>query len=220
MKKAKTIYLSEDTTIDLCDYKGKTDKIIQQLNSEYFDKMEELDTYGIMDEEFKKKKNYVPLSAMKISTRLNEMLRAYRPLSLSDVRELALDTLQSGFIAFMRLISHINKFVVFVPSKQLFSAFIGITTKSYNIIREEPAFMDILDSVEDYLLDQNFVSSQSGLSKENSTITKITARGVGHDVVKTPEVVIQAQIGVGVDPQELMKNALVFSESNKQLKGK
>lgn len=202
-----------------CDFESKYQKVVEQLDKEVFSaistqepSVEEMeDNWGRC-----KKKEQEELSALYVSSRLNEYLRIYRPLSLREAKDLEEQDLMDCFAWFMKLISHINQHCVFVPSKQTFCAFATLTTSVYNELLQDSRFQTILEGVEDYLIEQNFLSSQAGLVREKSTITKLQTRDAGHNLIKSPDAITVNTTNIldtGMIQQQLAK----FNSMTKQI---
>ena len=76
---------------------------------------------------------------MRIYTKINSILRKGYILSFDDVsNRLSAYVLKQYFDEFIDLIDWVNEFnVVLVPTKQLFSAFIGMAANYYNFLLEQ-----------------------------------------------------------------------------------
>lgn len=118
----------------------------------------------------------------RVSTKLSECLRKYRPMTYNEALVLDYETIEQHFIAFMELISYINEYCVLPPNKQHFCALLQITNNQYLALQkgENPEIVSLMESIEDYFVGETFTSSQSGEVKEKSTLTRLKAKGQGH----------------------------------------
>lgn len=200
---SKKIYIEYDDSIDPMDYKAKLEYIIDVLEKEVFinaietsDKLEDL-----VNEEnekpqprkaFKYSKNEImpTLTPMQVNAKLNELLRIYKPLSLEEAKKVGDINFLGALKWYMHLISHINVYLAFLPSKQTFCSFANITTYVYNELLQDVNFSQVFNSIEDYLIDANFTSSQAGIVDGKVTIAKLQTKDSGHNLIKSPESIV------------------------------
>lgn len=197
----KHYIIDGDNIIEPTDYEGKYNEVVAKLDELFGDLTQENTTqtnvYGTQFKvQFRKNEIMPKLSPMQVSTKLNECLRLYRPLSLAEVRQLAPDNLQNAFVWFMKLTSYINQYLTFVTDKQMFCAFLGTTVAVYNDLLAEPAYGEILGGVEDYLISLNFTASQSGLTDTKMTMAKLQTNSQGHGLTKQIDSIPNVTINV------------------------
>ena len=204
---SKKLYLEYDDSIDPMDYKAKLEYIIKVLDLEIFsnavetsDKLEEL-AKDLSDEgnekiaprkAFKYSKNEIMpvLTPMQVNAKLNELLRIYKPLNLEEAKKVGDINFLGALKWYMHLISHINIYLAFLPSKQTFCSFANITTSIYNELLQDVNFSQVFNSIEDYLIDANFTSSQAGIVDGKVTIAKLQTKDSGHNLIKSPDSIV------------------------------
>lgn len=186
---ATTYIIDNGKVVEPTDYEGKYNEVVASLESLFGELTQENTTqtnaYGNQYKmQFRKNEIMPLLSPMQVSTKLNESLRVYRPLSYAEVRAMTPDDLQNAFVWFMKLTSYINQYLTFVTDKQMFCAFVGTTVQVYNDLLQEPSYGEILSGVEDYLISLNFTASQSGLTDSRMTMAKLQTNAQGHGLTK------------------------------------
>ena len=202
-KMSKKLYLEYDDSIDPMDYKAKLEYIVDILEKEIFinaietsDKLEDL-----VNEEnekpqprkaFKYSKNEImpTLTPMQVNAKLNELLRIYKPMNLEQAKKVPDTQFLVALKWYMHLISHINIYLAFLPSKQTFCSFANITTSIYNELLQDVNFSQVFNSIEDYLIDANFTSSQAGIVDGKVTIAKLQTKDSGHNLIKSPDSIV------------------------------
>ena len=196
----KEIIMDGDTVINATDWKAKSEDIIAQLNEQLFDKIEEEDTYdikyskeGIETSRTKKrvrKGEIMPLiSATKVATLLNRLLRVYKPLTIKDAKSIQPEDYLEANLYYLDIISHINDYIIFLPSKQSLAGFLSISVDTYNELLATPAYSEVFKSFEDGFVDTNYISAQSGVVDSRATMTKLSTREAGHNLVKNVDFV-------------------------------
>ena len=129
------------------------------------------------------------ISPAQVTTKLNRLLRIYRPMTKEDAE--TLDDLEylDAYGYYLYIISHINKFVTFLPDKQTFSAFCNISTDTYNHLLADQRYIQVFSSIEDGFVQSNFVVAEAGLIDSKTAITKLQTKDSGHNLVRNPEAV-------------------------------
>lgn len=145
---------------------------------------------------------------MRIYTKINSILRKGYILSYDDVsNRLSAYVLKQYFDEFIDLIDWVNEFnVVLVPTKQLFSAFIGMAANYYNFLLEQSNNQDIMNTmkfIEDYILDMNFIAAQNGVSVTKPTMSRAKIKDFGHNLKENNQIDINTtNVSVQFTPQE------------------
>ncbi len=146
---------------------------------------------------------------MRIYTKINSILRKGYILSFDDVsNRLSAYVLKQYFDEFIDLIDWVNEFnVVLVPTKQLFSAFIGMAANYYNFLLEQSNNQDIINTmkfIEDYILDMNFISAQNGISVTKPTMSRAKIKDFGHNLKENNQIEITNNtLNIDLTPHEL-----------------
>lgn len=194
----RTIEIDENgNVIDPMGYAEKLEGIEKQLTDSIFYKITpestmevSTDTNGnakVKKATFKKNEILPLLTTAQVNSKLNELLRVYRPLSLDDAKMMKDTDFLEALKYYMKLISWINNYLVYTPSKQTFCAFANITTAIYNELLADTNFQQVFSSIEDYLIDSNFTNAQAGIVDNKTTVIKLQTKEAGHNLVKNPE---------------------------------
>lgn len=224
----KPIVIDKDgKTISPCDWKAKSEQLIEELGNSIFANLTEENSYDIKYNKFGeeigrtkkriKKNELMPdISPAQVSTKLNRLLRIYRPMSLVEAKALDDTDYLEAYGYFLDVISYINEYCVFLADKQTFSSFCNITTDVYNELLGDPNYTQVFKGFEDDFVHSNFAVAQSGLVDSKTTITKLTAKEVGHNVVKNPES-ITYNFTNNVDKQQVLLALDKFDSMTKKL---
>lgn len=217
--------------IDPCDWERKADYIIEQLDNTVFAGINEktskhtITTKSGATYESQKRVNkddIMPMiTAMQITSRLNRLLRVYRPMTLSEALELDDTEYLKAFGYYCDIISHINTFLVYVPDKQTFSAFVNITTDTYNELMTNMKYSQVFSSIEDSFVQSNFSASQSGLVDNKTTLSKLQTKNAGHNLVQNEDNIVNFNINQRIDTkaiEERLKAWQLNSSSSPTLK--
>lgn len=224
----KDLILDNGRLVNATDFEAKANEIITSLQNTLFkDINEETATVHIStgwgEKSYKKsftKGEILPfLNTSQVNAKLNELLRIYKPMSLVDAKTLQDDEYLDAFRYYMTIITFINKYIVFQPSKQTFCAFANITTSIYNDLIGDISYSQVFGSIEDYFIDSNFTSAQAGLIDSRTTLQKLQTKDAGHNLVKNPESLTVTQNYI-LDKQEVNKKCLQFEEMIKGTKKK
>ena len=229
----KELIMDGDKIINATDWKAKSEDIIEKLNKQLFDKIEEEDTYdikyskeGVETSRTKKrvkKGEIMPLiSATKVATLLNRLLRVYKPLTYKDALSIEPQEYLEANLYYLDIISHINDYIIFLPSKQSLSGFLSISVDTYNELLSNPAYSEVFKSFEDGFVDTNYMSAQSGVVDSRATMTKLSTRNAGHDLVRNLEFVkVSTNNTINVAGIEDMYNKFIgASQKSKQIPNK
>lgn len=199
--------------IDPCDWGRKADYIIEQLDNTVFAGINEktskhtITTKSGATYESQKRVNkddIMPMiTALQVTSRLNRLLRIYRPMTLSEALELNDTEYLKAFGYYCDIISHINTFLVYVPDKQTFSAFVNITTDTYNELMTNIHYSQVFSSIEDSFVQSNFSASQSGLVDNKTTLSKLQTKNAGHNLVQNEDNSVTVNINQKVDTKAI-----------------
>lgn len=224
----KPIVIDKDgEIINATDWMKKSEDIIQKLDETLFKGITEEDSYNIKYNKFgeeigrsKKKivKNEVmPLiSPAQVATKLNRLLRVYRPMTTAEAKELADTDYLEAYGYYLDIISHINQYCTYIGSKQEFSAFCNINTETYNTLLGESGYAQVFASIEDGFIQSNFTVAQSGLVDTKTTIAKLQSKDVGHSVTKANEF-IRIENFNQIDKQQVLVALDKFDSMTKKL---
>lgn len=223
----KPIVINKDgEMIKPTDYKAKAEKIIEELDNTIFADMTKADSYDYKIDKYGneikvkkrvKKGDIMPeISPAQVSTKLNRLLRIYRPMNITEARALKDTDYLEAYGYFLDVISHINEYCTFLPDKQLYSAFCNISTDVYNELLGDPNYSQVFASIEDGFVQSNFSVAQAGLVDTKTTITKLTVKDAGHNLVRNNES-ITYNINNNVDKQQVLLALDKFDSITKKL---
>ena len=195
--------------IDPCDWESKSNYIIEQLNNTVFAGINEITSKHIIttksgatyeSQKRVNKDDIMPMiTSMQVTSRLNRLLRIYRPMTLTEALELDDTEYLKAFGYYCDIISHINTFLVYVPDKQTFSAFVNITTDTYNELMTNIHYSQVFSSIEDSFIQSNYTASQTGLVDNKTTISKLQTKNAGHNLVQNEDNSVTVNIAQQLD---------------------
>lgn len=228
---SKPIFEHENT-IDPMDYKAKLEYIMQTMEEELFngvelskEKLKETVDKNPYLQRFQPKLYYLrnqimpELTPMQVNAKLNELLRIFKPLTPTEAKNLPDTNYLDALKWYMQLISYLNKYITFLPSKQTFCAFANITTAIYNELLQDQNFSQVFNSIEDYLVDANFTSSQAGMVDNKTIISKLQMKDAGHNLIKSPEALTINNYNT-IDKQQVNLQLERFQSMTKQINDK
>lgn len=223
----KPIVIDKDgEIIKPTDWANKSAKLIEELGNSIFAGMTKEDSYNYKVDkwgnEIKTKKKVVKneimpdISPAQVSTKLNRLLRIYRPMSIVEAKALDDTDYLEAYGYFLDVISYINEYCVFLADKQTFSSFCNITTDVYNELLGDPNYTQVFKGFEDDFVHSNFAVAQSGLVDAKTTITKLQTKEMGHNLVRNPES-ITYNVTNNVDKQQVLLALDKFDSMTKKL---
>lgn len=193
----KEIIIENARIVNSTDWKSKSEYIIEQLNESLFKGLTEESSYNVKFDQFGneiktkkqiKKNEIMPIiSPAQVSTKLNRLLRVYRPMTIADAMTIQDTEFLEAYGYYLDIISHINQYCTYIGSKQEFSSFCNITTDTYNELLTDPKYSQVFASIEDGFIQSNFSVAQAGLVDTKTTMAKLTTKNAGHSLVKSPE---------------------------------
>lgn len=195
---SKELIFDGETLINATDWKAKSEHIIAKLDEELFDRICDDDLYnyrydrdGCVTSKTKIKlgKGEIKpvISATKVMTVLNRLLRIYRPMNSTEAQSLEPEEYIEANLYYLDIISHINDYIVVVPSKQSLAGFLNISVETYNEMLMHPRYSEVFKSFEDGFVDTNYISAQSGMVDTGSTLSKLSVKDAGHSLKRAEE---------------------------------
>lgn len=181
------------------DFEAKFNEIFNELRRDLFDKVDINTAFynnsgDLFDDGKKPKKQTYSrheiaplLTPVQVNSKLNELLRVYRPLDLDEAKAQPDTVYLTALKWYMHLITEINRYITLLPSKQTFCAFTNISVATYNELLTDPNFAQVFSSAEDYFIDSNYTSAQAGLVDTRMVTAKLQMKDSGHNQVKNPD---------------------------------
>jgi hypothetical protein len=132
-------------------------------------------------------KKVVPkvISPYTMKCELYRALAQFKSIDNSIANEATADQIMRLFSDFLELVSWLNEFGTFIPSKQIFSAFSGISSTAYTYLMTDgdSEQREAILAIENFLVDMNMEAATNGLAKERTTEFRMKARGsAGHGI--------------------------------------
>lgn len=222
----KEVILDGERVVNATDYKAKSEAIIAELHEQLFkDFTQENTTNEIMDKngnlmQYKKKysKNDIMpiIQPIKVTMLFNKLLRKYKPMTESEATTIEPEEYLEAFGYYSDIIAHINDYINFMPSKQTFSAFVNITSTTYNKLLTETRYAQVFGSIEDSMVDTNYYASQTGMVDSKTTLAKLETKDAGHNLVKSPDNFVFAP-KVSFNTDEVEKKLKYFAGMTKKI---
>jgi hypothetical protein len=132
---------------------------------------------------------------LKLKAVFSDVCGTAKPLDYETVGAITEEQLTRVIGAFKRLIARIMEHVTFIPSKQNFCEFTGITVGQYDYLLgkqengRQSAVSLAMEGIDGYLFDMTVSGAEQGAQKERSTIyrTKAKRQGLGVSEVKNEQ---------------------------------
>ena len=132
-----------------------------------------------------KKATMKTISPYTMKCELYRALAQFKSIENSIANEATADQLMRLFSDFLELVSWLNEYGTFIPSKQIFSAFSGISSTAYTYLMTDGdgEQKEAILAVENFLVDMNMEAASQGMAKERTTEFRMKARGsAGHGI--------------------------------------
>jgi hypothetical protein len=125
------------------------------------------------------------ISPYTMKCELYRALAQFKSIDNSIANEATAEQIMRLFSDFLELVSWLNEFGTFIPSKQIFSAFSGISPTAYTYLMTDgdSEQKEAILAVENFLVDMNMEAASQGMAKERTTEFRMKARGsAGHGI--------------------------------------
>ena len=182
MSKIETLVFAENG-FPIEDRLGKVkealEPIFNDLNEKYLADYEYKTSRGA------KKVVLQTISPYKMKCELYRALAQFKSIDNSIANEATAEQIMRLFSDFLELVSWLNEFGTFIPSKQLFSAFTGISSTAYTYLMTDgdSEQREAILAVENFIVDMNMEAASQGMAKERTTEFRMKARGsAGHGI--------------------------------------
>ena len=132
-----------------------------------------------------KKAKMKEISPYTIKCELYKALAQFKSIDNSIANEATAEQIMRLFSDFLELVSWLNEFGTFIPSKQIFSAFSGISATAYTYLMTDgdDEQKQAIFTIENFLVDMNMEAASQGMAKERTTEFRLKARGsAGHGI--------------------------------------
>ena len=125
------------------------------------------------------------ISPYTMKCELYRALAQFKSIDNSIANEATAEQIMRLFSDFLELVSWLNEFGTFIPSKQIFSAFSGISPTAYTYLMTDgdSEQKEAILAIENFLVDMNMEAASQGMAKERTTEFRMKARGsAGHGI--------------------------------------
>ena len=165
------------------DRLGKVKEALEPMFSDL--KAKYWQEYLDMVERGAKKVALKTISPYTMKCELYRALAQFKSIDNSIANKATAEQIMRLFSDFLELVSWLNEFGTFIPSKQIFSAFSGISTTAYTYLMTDgdEEQKEAILAVENFLVDMNMEAASQGMAKERTTEFRMKARGsAGHGI--------------------------------------
>lgn len=198
------------------NYENKRKEIEKELSERLFDKIGHEDIYeekvdqqgNLIKKKRKVSKNEIcpAISATRVQSVLESILRLYKPMSILEAKELEPEEYLKAYSEYSKLVDYINEYIPFRSIKQNYCSFTGLLVDDFETLMSDQEYGNTFKWIRDGFAGNNFTDASSGLYDSRAIITESQTRGDGLNMVKNPE-----QINYNT------YNTLNYSEIEKQL---
>lgn len=121
-----------------------------------------------------------------INNKLLQLFREYGLMTEAELEKIEATDLQNYYIGFLDLINQISVDIEITPTKPLFCAYMGITTKIFNKFAksEDPEIIRWLDAINGDFTHSIFDSSLQGNASEKVALAFASTKDYGQEVVQ------------------------------------
>ena len=164
------------------DRLGKVKEALEPLFTNMQDKFWK--EYEKQVEKGMKKVNLRTISPYTMKCELYRALSQFKSIDNSIANEATAEQIMRLFSDFLELVSWLNEFGTFIPSKQIFSAFSGISSTAYTYLMTDgdEEQKEAMFAIENFLIDMNMEAATNGIAKERTTEFRLRAKNAGHGV--------------------------------------
>lgn len=160
-------------------------KVKELLEGTFEAKKEQyLEEYAELVARGAKKATMKTISPYTMKCELYRALAQFKSIDNSIANEATAEQIMRLFSDFLELVSWLNEFGTFIPSKQIFSAFSGISTTAYTYLMTDgdDEQKEAMFAIENFLIDMNMEAATNGIAKERTTEFRLRAKNAGHGV--------------------------------------
>ena len=167
-------------------------KVKETLEEAFEAKKEQyLEEYAEMVARGAKKVTLKTISPYTMKCELYKALAQFKTIDNSIANEATAEQIMRLFSDFLELVSWLNEYGTFIPSKQIFSAFSGISPTAYTYLMTDgdSEQKEAILAVENFLVDMNMEAASQGMAKERTTEFRMKARGSAGHGIRTATIV-------------------------------
>jgi hypothetical protein len=132
-----------------------------------------------------KKATMKTISPFTIRGEVYKACSQFKTIDNSIANNATAEQITQTFADFLELVSWLNEYGIFIPTKQIFSAFSGISPTAYTYLMTDgdSEQKEAILAVDNFLVDMQMEAASQGMAKERTTEFRMRARGsAGHSV--------------------------------------
>jgi hypothetical protein len=161
-------------------------KVKELLEGTFEAKKEQyLEEYAELVARGAKKATMKTISPYTMKCELYRALAQFKSIDNGIANEATAEQIMRLFSDFLELVSWLNEYGIFIPTKQIFSAFSGISATAYTYLMTDgdEEQKQAIFTIENFLVDMNMEAASQGMAKERTTEFRLKARGsAGHGI--------------------------------------
>lgn len=165
------------------DRLGKVKETLEPIFEDI--KQRYLEEYYSAIEKGAKKVTLKVISPYTMKCQIYKALSQFKTIDNNVANEATAEQIMQIFADFLEFVSWLNEYGTFIPSKQIFSAFSGISPTAYTYLMTDgdSEQREAILAVDNFLVDMQMEAASQGMAKERTTEFRMRARGTaGHGV--------------------------------------
>ncbi len=182
MMECETMIYAENG-FPLEDRLGKVKETLEPIFEDI--KQRYLEEYYGAIEKGAKKVTLKVISPYTMKCQIYKALSQFKTIENNVANEATAEQIMQIFADFLEFVSWLNEYGTFIPTKQIFSAFSGISPTAYTYLMTDgdSEQREAILSVDNFLVDMQMEAASQGMAKERTTEFRMRARGsAGHGV--------------------------------------
>jgi hypothetical protein len=159
--------------------KEALEPIFEAQKEKYLAEYEDMLSRGV------KKPTLRTISPYSMKCELYKALSQFKTIENNVANNANAEQITQTFADFLELVSWLNEYGIFIPTKQIFSAFSGISPTAYTYLMTDgdSEQKEAILAVDNFLVDMQMEAASQGMAKERTTEFRMKARGsAGHGI--------------------------------------
>ena len=172
-----------DNGFPIEDRLGKVKETLEPIFEDI--KQRYLEEYYGAIEKGAKKVTLKVISPYTMKCQIYKALSQFKTIENNVANEATAEQITQIFADFLEFVSWLNEYGTFIPTKQIFSAFSGISPTAYTYLMTDgdSEQREAILAVDNFLVDMQMEAASQGMAKERTTEFRMRARGsAGHGV--------------------------------------
>ena len=186
------------------DKDGRQVDLLAERNDEIKDKLDNVLQEFLAEKEALVKMKRPSNLGYRFSKQLYSVLATYPKMRADDFVRLDYDTLNDYWLKYLDLTAFYNRFFEIVDNKQLLMAFMGINSRQFKDLEQhsDEDIRGLMSMINSAFVGLGFIANESGNADSKATMGRMTARDLGHGLVKESESKMIEAVS-GKTPQDL-----------------